>query len=125
MSAGEMQLRFGSIDTSQHGADFVLTGTSSGAAHTLHTATSSAGFFDIITIEARVVGAPGLDPVVTLMLPETGGGYVEMKVSLRELGGPRVILDSSPYNGGLSIKAYTDTASMVSLKVDVSRYQES
>ena len=124
MSAGEMQLRFGSCDTAQNGAEYVLTATTTGAAQVLHTAINSSGYTDVLTIEAKVVGAPGHDPSVTLLLPETGGGYVEMKVNLLENGGPRVILDTWSVRGGLIVKAYTSDNGKVIVKVDVQRYQE-
>ena len=124
MSAGEMQLRFGSCDVAQNGAEYKLTGTNTAGAQVLHTAVNSSGYTDVLTIEAKVVGAPGHDPSITLLLPETGGTYVEMKINLLENGGPRVILDTWSVRGGLIVKAYTSDASNVVVKVDVQRYQE-
>lgn len=124
MAAGDVRMGFGSIDTAQNGAEFILTGTNLAGAHTLHTAVNTVGFIDIITIEAKVIGAPGHDPVLTLVLPDTTTGYVEMKVNLLENGGPRVVLDTWAVRGGLIVKAYTSDNGKIAVKVDVSHFQE-
>lgn len=124
MARGQYQMRSGSGDASGDGREILITGNSAGSAVELHTFTNDDGYWDVVTLEAMVVDAPGSDVALTVRYPKDGGGVVENTVTLGELDGPVVVREGLRGRGGGLIDAYTDTVSKASVRVSVERYRE-
>lgn len=93
----------------------LVTATSSGGAHTLHTATSGTDDADVLHLWASNVDASA---AVVLSIEI---GAVTMQVSVQRLAAPIKVLDGIALNNGIVVKAYAASASDIVLMAKVIR----
>jgi hypothetical protein len=113
------------LSGSTNGKQIKVTGTNSGAAVTIHTATSSTTVFDIIHLRADN------DSTSTKLLTIQFGGTTDVDNTIKvtipargtlTLDGLYPVLDGLPLNNSLVVKAFAETADVIKLTGIVHRY---
>lgn len=87
---------------------------------TIHTATSTSGAFDELTLYA--VNSDTVSRDLTLELGGTTSPDDTIKVTIPPLVGPVAVLSSHRLNGGVVVRAFASAANVIMIHGDVNRY---
>jgi len=85
----------------------------------IHTATATAAGFDLVFLYASNTHTTAVD--LTIEWGGVGDPEDLIKVETHNLEGLRLVVSGSPINGGLAVRAFADTASVVNISGFVHR----
>ena len=105
------------------GRGIKITGTASGTANTIHTATSTAGVIDEVWLYCYNSGSTNL--VLSLCLGGTTDPDDIVKITIPAKSGDILVLSGECFNGGVVIKAYADSANYLVIRGYVNRITNS
>ena len=111
------------ISGCSNGRGIKVTGTTSGGANTIHTATSTAGVIDEVWLYCYNSGSANL--VLYLCLGGTTDPDDIVKVTIPAQTGDILVLAGECFNGGVVIKAYAQTANYLVIRGYVNRITNS
>ena len=111
------------LSGSTNGRGIKITGTTSGGANTIHTATSTLGVIDEVWLYCYNSG--GADLVLYLCLGGTTDPDDIVKVTIPAQTGDILVLSGECFNGGVVIKAYAQTTNYLVIRGYVNRITNS
>lgn len=107
------------LSGSTNGRNIKVTGTSSGAAVTVHTAVSGTSSFDEVTLFAANTSAS--DVLLTIEAGGTTSPDDQIKVTV-PANSQRMVLPSIRYNNSVAIKAFAATGNVINIFGNVNRF---
>ena len=111
------------ISGCSNGRGIKVTGTGTGDANTIHTATSTAGVIDEVWLYCYNSGAANL--VLYLCLGGTTDPDDIVKITIPAQTGDILVLAGECFNGGVVIKAFADFANYLVIRGYVNRITNS
>ena len=111
------------ISGSSNGRGIKITGTGTGDANTIHTATSTSGVIDEVWLYCYNSG--GLEYVLSLCYGGTTDPDDIVKYTIPHQSGDILVLSGECFNGGVVIKAYAEEANYLVVKGFVNRITNS
>jgi len=111
------------ISGCSNGRGIKITGTTSGGANTIHTATSTDGVIDEVWLYCYNSGST--DIALFLCLGGTTDPDDIVKVTIPFQTGDILVLSGECFNGGVVIKAYAQTANLLVIRGYVNRITNS
>ena len=111
------------ISGCSNGRGIKITGTASGTANTIHTATSTAGVIDEVWLYCYNSGS--LEYILSLCLGGTTDPDDIVKITTPAKTGDILVLAGECFNGGVVIKAYADSANYLVVRGYVNRITNS
>ena len=111
------------ISGCSNGRGIKITGTTSGGANTIHTATSTAGVIDEVWLYCYNSGSGNITLLLCL------GGTTDpddiVKITIPAQTGDILVLAGECFNGGVVIKAFADSANYLVIRGYVNRITNS
>jgi len=94
---------------------FLITATTSGGAHTLHTAVTGTEDVDLVTLWAQ--NTTGTNDTITLEV----GGVTVGAITVARNANPQLVLNRVPMSNGITLKAYAGTTSVIVAMISVTQ----
>lgn len=108
------------LSGSTNGKQIKITGTTTGAGNTLHTAIATAGCFDDLWLDAY--NNDTVSRTLTLQLGGTAQPDDEVSIVIPPKSGLLAVLAGRRFSGGVVVKGWADAANVVMVGGFVQRY---